>query len=921
MPEPDLLVTKFTLPPVRSVLLHRSHLLSVLDQSCSVPLTLLLASAGFGKTTLLSAWASQSASQIAWLSLDDQDNDPTRFWTYVIGALRKAGAPVGEATLAMLHSLQPPQLTSALTALINDLAALAQDTVLILDDYHLLRELAIHESLQFFLHHLPPCLHLSLSSRVDPQLPLARLRARGQVVEIREPDLRLSSEEVAKFLTQVMGLSLSAEDIQRLETRTEGWLAGLQLAALSLQRHKSGAVFLNAFSGSHHFILDYVQEEILDALPEAQQRFLLQTSVLESMNADLCQALTGEQASQQMLEALERAHLFLVSLDEERCWYRFHSLFREVLLARLQATQPEQVFRLHRKAALWYQHQEWPHEAISHASASQDALFMAELLESYTERLFLQGELQTLLGWIKLLPQEVLRVYPRLITSYILAFNLLFPFPYQQKEEREHVYQLLQEVERLVQSEDQSTLPQTERNLLHHRIKLLKIWDMGIRALSDGDVEQLNSLAALMQHLSFEDDAVWRQHSFGSLAMASRLAGNFPPMVAALQESRKNTWKEQHRSQEVHILWALVVALIALGQLSQAYASSETLRQLIKRLEVPIPLAAYPDLFHAQLAYEWNQLEMAKNAALVAIEKTAPLHYMDILISAYEVLVRVCIAQGDLNGAEQGMREMQDVSKSTGTLLFRSLVESLWVRLWLAQGNLSQAIDWAEHIPYREQLLLYSHENASLALARVYLAERRYSQALQLLTTLHNAASHVARIGSMISILALQVAVFQASGALQEARDVLFHLLPLAEPEGYIRVFLEAGDPMGQALQAWLSAATLSREGISPALVSYVQMLLAAFACNLQHEARGKANPLALISPLSQMISPLAEPLTPREQEVLHLLAQGASNHDIANQLVVSLRTVKKHVGNLLLKLEAQNRTHAVARARELSLL
>ncbi len=311
------------------------------------------------------------------------------------------------------------------------------------------------------------------------------------MIEIREPELRVSREEAAEFLIQVMGLSLPAEDIHLLGTRTEGWLAGLQLAALSLKRHKGGAASLKAFAGSHRFLFDYVQEEILDALPETQQRFLLQTAVLERMNADLCQALTGEQASQQMLEVLERAHLFLVPLDEERRWYRFHSLFREVLLARLQATHPEQVCQLHQKAALWYQQQEWPHEAIAHASASQDAPFMAVLLENYTERLFLQGELQTLLSWIKRLPQEVLRVHPRLVTSYILVFHLLFPFPHQQQEERAYGYQLLQEVERLVQSEDQRTLPQTERDLLQHRIKLLKLWDMGARALADGDVDQL----------------------------------------------------------------------------------------------------------------------------------------------------------------------------------------------------------------------------------------------------------------------------------------------------------------------------------------------------------------------------------------------------------------------------------------------
>ena len=436
MPEPHLLVTKFTVPPVRSIRLAREQLIAVLDQSRSFPLILLSASAGFGKTTLLSAWASHSASQVAWLSLDEQDNDPARFWAYIIAALRHSGSRLpagGEAALAMLQSPQPSLLTGVLTSLINELAALRQEIALILDDYHLISEQTIHESLQFLLDHLPPCLRLLLASRGDPPLALSRLRARGQVVEIRDTDLRLSGEEAASFLTQVMGLALSEEDMRRLETRTEGWIAGLQLAALSMRRHTDVSAFIQAFTGSHRLILDYVQEEILEPLPQAQQRFLLHTSVLDRMNADVCRALTGEQASQQMLESLERANLFLIPLDEERRWYRLHTLFREVLLARLQATQPEQLSRLHREAALWFQHQEWPHEAIPHALATRDFLFVAELLEGYVERLYLQGELQTLLAWIKRLPEEVLRAHPRLATSYILAFHMLSPFPYQQQ--------------------------------------------------------------------------------------------------------------------------------------------------------------------------------------------------------------------------------------------------------------------------------------------------------------------------------------------------------------------------------------------------------------------------------------------------------------------------------------------------------
>jgi LuxR family maltose regulon positive regulatory protein len=932
MPEPDLLVTKFTIPPLRAQLLPREQLIAILNQSRLVPLILLSASAGFGKTTLLSAWASQSSSQIAWLSLDDQDNDPTRFWVYVIAALRHSGSrlsAVGEAALAMLQSPQPPLLTGALTSLINELAALEQETVLILDDYHMISKQAIHESLQFLLEHLPSCLHLLLASRVDPQLPLARLRARGQVVEIRDTDLRLSGEEAASFLTQVMGLALSEEDTRRLERRTEGWIAGLQLAALSMRRHADVSAFLQAFTGSHRLILDYVQEEILEPLPQGQQRFLLQTSVLDRMNAEICQALTGEPASQTILEELERANLFLIPLDEERRWYRFHTLFREVLLARLQATQPEQVVRLHREAALWYQHQGWPHEAIPHALATQDAVFVAELLEGCVERLSRQGELQTLLAWIKLLPLEVLRAHPRLATSYILAFNVLFPFSHQQQEERAYLHQLQEGVERLVQSEDQTTHTLAEGDRLHHRLMILKAWNLVAEALSDGNVEQLSSLAEQMQHLLPEDDTMWQLQSLAPFGMAWRMAGNFPPMVIALQESRKSTWMTQNRYLEAQILWGLIVALIALGQLRQAHDHCQELQQLVDRLGGPLPVAAYPDLFQAQLAYAWNQLGTAKSAAEIAIEKTVPLQYMDILMGAYEVLVRVCMAQGDLTGAEQAVREMERVYQSAGIPLFRSWIESLWVHLWLVQGHLTQAIDWAEHTFYRQEVLFYSRENAYLALVRVYLAQQRYPQALQWLTALLSSAEQVARVGSIISILALQVAVLQASSATQEALRVLLRLLALAEPEGYIRPFLDAGEPMHQALQALLTTQHVQQDipPVPPALASFASTVLAAFACEqrqiVQQEVIppfSKALPPAS-SPSSQAAQQLLEPLTLRELEVLHLLAQGASNQEIARQLVVSLATAKKHVASILSKLGAENRTQAIAHARSLSLL
>jgi LuxR family maltose regulon positive regulatory protein len=907
------LATKLIAPQLPSTLVNRERLLTELNVTPAHRLVLLSASAGFGKTTLLSAWVRQCKSLVAWLALDGQDDDPIRFWAYVIAALRKAGLPVGEAMLALLQAPQRLELAGALTTLINELTALERETVLILDDYHVIREQTIHESLQFLLDHLPACLHLCIASRIDPPLALSRLRGRGQLVEIRDTDLRLRDEETARFLTQVMKLALSQEDIQHLETRTEGWIAGLQLVALSLRRHADVPDFIRTFTGSQRFIFDYVQEEILASLPELQQRFLLETAVLDRMNAAVCQALTGREDAQQVLEALERANLFLVPLDEERNWYRFHSLFREVLLAHLQAVQPGRVAHLHRAAAIWYQQQGWVHEAISHALAAQDFSFVAFLLETNVEHLYLQGELKTLLTWLKQVPEDVLCEHPRLATSYILAFNMMFPFAHQQLSERASLQRLMG---RLVQSTYQEVLAPPERDRLRKRIAILKSWELIAGALSDGNVEQLASVVQRMQRLSLDDDIMWKLQHGGCLTIALRLAGNFSPMVAAIQEIKAMSWAAQQFALESQLLWGLVAAQIALGQLRQASDHRQELRQLVDRLGRPLPVAAYPDFFQAQLAYEWNDLDMAKRAALKAIEQTAPLQYMDILMGAYEVLVRVCIVQGDLRGAEQAVHELERLHQSYEIPLFRPWIASTRVYLWLAQGKLARAVDWAERANYRHDVLAYPREREYLALVHIYLANRQYPQALHWLNALLSSAELVARMGSVIAILALQVAALQAAGNGEEARRVLQRLLTLTEPEGYVRVFLDAGKPMQQALQALL---LVKQNNIAAGHISYIHTLLDAFASGQGAETMEKRIPPA--TPPINASLPLPEALTSREQEVLHLLAQGASNQEIARQLVVSLATAKKHVANILSKLGAENRTQAIAHARSLSLL
>jgi LuxR family maltose regulon positive regulatory protein len=897
--EPDLLVTKFTIPPVRSMLLARSHLFQVLEQSRSIPLTLLSASAGFGKTTLLSAWARESTSQVAWLTLDEQDNDPTRFWTYVLAALRKAGTPLGEAVEALLHAPQSSLLTSALTALINDLATLAQDTALILDDYQVISEPAIHASLRFVLDRLPPSLHLCLSSRVDPQLPLARLRAKGQVVEIREPELRLRDEEATGFLKEVMGLSLSTEEIARLAQRTEGWVAGLQLAALALRRHTDTSTFLQAFTGSHRFLLDYVQEEILEPLPEAQHRFLLQTSVLDRMNAELCQRLSGEPASQQMLESLERAHLFLVPLDEERRWYRFHMLFREVLLARLQAREPEQVAHLHREAALWYAARGLLHEAIPHALEAGDFASAADLLERWILPQHWRNEYHLLRRWAEHLPEEVLHARPGLSFTYVTAVVLTSP----------RGPRTLERVEAPLRQAEEGFRARGDRGGLGAALAARAVLTAQQGALTQAFVLAQQALDVLP-----EDERQWRGHALCLVGWEAALAGELTRAQSLLRQGLALYERAETLPGTQFALAELGDVCLAQGELHlaaryfrQVLASSEEQR-VLAQLQLTLQTGERETYYErmaryglAQLAYEWNDLDAAERELGEAL--SGPAEWRHIVTGGVLLQVRLLLARG---AAEQAREALADLAVQASRPEVLRELEMCQAYLALAVGDLVAAQRWAASAaPETASLALARREEEVLLLARVRLAEGQAEAALGVLARWRQEARTGERQRSALQLLVLEALAQQAGGAGQQAKATLRQALALARPEGYQRLFLDEGQVIASLLH------TLLPELREEALSAYVRTLLRA---SRPAQAKSEVLPAGLAPGL-------LAPLTSRERRVLQLLAEGASNKEIATALVVSLATAKKHVGSLLSKLGAENRTQAVARARSLSLL
>jgi LuxR family transcriptional regulator, maltose regulon positive regulatory protein len=885
---------------MRASLLRREHLLAQLDQSYQVPLTLLSASAGFGKTTLLACWARQSTSRVAWLSLDSLDNDPLRFWTAVIAALRTCEPSVGEAAFALLQAPQPPALSAILTELLNDLAAYSKDMALILDDYHVVEDQTIHSSFVFLLEHLPTPFHVLLSSRIDPPLALSRWRARGQMIEIRDSDLRLNEVETASFLRRTMGLQLEKDHVLQLQSRTEGWIAGLQLAALSLSRRADPAAWISTFSGSHRFILDYVQEEILTRQPPAHQQFLLQTAVLTRLTASLCQAVTGEPASQGILETLERANLFLVPLDEERQWYRFHALFREALLARLQITQSEQVALLHRRAASWYKAQGLLDEAIAHALSAEDFVFAADLIERFINPQSWRNEYQTLRGWLARLPKELLRVRPEL--SFMYAQAMIFTSPRGPR-----TLELVEESLRLAEQGYRTTSNQARLGAVLSQRSLLVSYQ--------GDYTQAIALAKQALTLLPEHDHQWLAHCFGFLGIEAFLVGQMTRARQFFQQTLACYEIAGSLPGMEATLALLGEVCLGRGELVQAthyyhraLACSDEREELV-RLQLTLETGAR-ELFYEQRAhyglagvlYEQNRLAEAEQYLNQALSQ-GQFIWLHILIPGLLLQVRLKTACGEIPQVQESLSGLAaQVQRS------EMLREIRLCQAWLAlhMGDLAHVQQWAaSYAQETESLSCIRREEEVLLLARLRIAEHQPQAALDMLAPWKQEARAQERRHSELQILILEVLAHETSGAHEQAVQTLLETVIKARPDGYQRLFLDEGEVMETLLKALVPDL---REQV---LASYVDTLLRTFA-----STSTKPDTRLAISP-----SLLLEPLTPQEQRVLLLMAEGASNQQIANQLVISVATARKHVSNILGKLGVQNRTQAIVRAQEYSLL
>jgi len=868
-------------------------------------LLLVCAPAGFGKTSLLADWARRGQRPVAWLSLDEGDNDPARFWRHVVAALGRARPGIAEQVAPLLGPPAPASFEGLVTALINQLATQPDQVLLVLDDYHLIEAPPVHGSLGFLLEHRPPGLHLVLTSRVDPPFGLARLRARGQLAELRDADLRFTAEEAAALLREAVGPDLPDGAVAALTARTEGWVAGLQLAGLSLRGQADVAGFVASFSGSHRYVLDYLAEEVLERQPEPLRGFLLATSVLERLSGELCDAVTGRTDSQRLLEGIERANLFLVSLDEVRGWWRYHQLFADLLRVRLQQQRPDRVLALHRAAASWHEEHGLVDDAVRHAVAAGEMSWAARLIEQYFDALFLPGEGATVRRWLAMLPAELVWSRPRLCLAQ--TFMALVG------GDMEAIEPPLDAAERaFAVAADEPFEPSVGRaaSLLANlpaAIAVDRAWLAYLRGDAEGTVAFASRALAELGEDEWMLDSAARWH----LAVAEWLRGRLAEAERALSSSTARWRAAGERYLAVRGCHHLGLVQRAQGRLDAALGTYQQALEMTAPLGQPaLPSAGIARVGMAEVAYQRNELDTALEHVTEGIARCRQLVYTPPLATGLATLAWIRQVQGDLAGSLEAIDEAEGVAPSRGVATLLNPAPALRARLLLARGDLAAAVRWTEQRGLgADDDPSYPHEPEYLVLARVLLAQDRPDHALGLLGRLHAAARAQGRLGSLIEIQALRALALAGGGDEAAAVAVLAEALTLACPQGYVRVFADEGAPMGALLGRLVAAQRTAQSAAGGVPLDCLARLLRAF--DATHAGRGGA----------AAVPGLVEQLTDRELQVLGLLAAGRSNQRIAGELVVSLDTVKKHVGRVLDKLGAANRTEAVARARELGLL
>jgi len=862
--------------------------------------------------------------RFSWLSLDEADSAPVRFLTYLLAALEQIDDRIG---LDLQNTLRQPRapstpapgknhwLLQAMTSLINDLArsTAEQPIVLVLDDYHCICDPPVHEAIDLLLDRQPPHLHLVIATRQDPPLSLSRLRARGQMTEIRQRDLCFDAQETARFLQHAAGLDLAASDIAVLEERTEGWVAGLQLAALSIRgRDAQDITHLRAFSGRQAFVLDYLTDEVLQRQPEPIRRFLLETCILERMCGPLCDAVRAETeptGSQAILESLDHSNLFLVSLDDERQWYRYHRLFRDLLRARLHevSTKSEKdwIPGLHRRAAAWYREQNLPADAVHHALLAQDYAQAADIVEQAIQRVSVWSQINTttFMDWYGALPEDVVQTRPRL---QLIASRVFYVTRQPSKTER-----ILQQIVDYIQ--DRPDCPDAGEIL--DRVAA----DRASFAAVRGDVRQAIALSHQILERLPSENIPMHIRLYSILGLAHERAGDLDSAEQAFGEAIAAARTLEMDFAAVPLVCNQAEIHFLRGQLRQAAETCTRAVQMGTVDGTPHSVTGYAEIEQAKILYEQNDLQDAASHAATGIERLAQGGTPDSFGNAHTVLARIRQAQGDTQDALTAIETAILAAQDSGMHRLIHLTRAYRARIWLAQNKLQQAARWADE--YRQVgETAYLREVEDLTLVRVLLAQGNAAEALSLLDELLAPAEDAGRFGHVLEIEVQRALALEAIGDRTLALDALAHALHLAAPEGYVRIFIDGGRPMGELLMA------VARGPSHAPPHTDADTLTTTFHVDMGHVrtllAALSEAPTAGTGPSSAPgRQPLAEPLTERELEVLCLLAEGLTNPEIGQRLYISRPTVKTHTQSIYSKLNVHTRREAVEQARALGIL
>ena len=902
-----LLATKLFAPPLHPTLIRRPRLLKSLDRALRCKLTIISAPAGSGKSTLISEWKTTRAEDcLTWVTLDSTDNDPTQFWSYVVGALATCYPGIGEAMTGLLNASPPVASEALVTNLINTFIACSngREMILVLDDYHAIEKETIHHALTFLLDHLPPRLHLIIATRVDPALPLARLRIRGQLTELH--DLCFTTEEAFEFLHDGMGIELTMADANRLVEQTEGWIAGLQVAALVLREHPDIPSFLQTLTGEHRYVLDFLAKEVLERQPEEIQMFLLLTSPLKSFSAGLCDAITGRDDSYAVLAQLDASNLFLIALDQERHWYRYHALFRDFLYSVLLRKHPEKIDMLHRRASLWYERQGMIAEAIDHALAGIDNGRAAILIERIARTLWLQGEWKIILNWIERLPEE--NIYPEL--GLFHAWALIANSQLRVAEKR------LDAVENGLRPPAQAIAVSRRKHPFYpaHAVIELSVLRATIARIREDAPRTIALSLQALKHITAEDDLL-QSIIFLNLGHAYRLQGQIDKAIEAFSRSIMH-------GQEIQNIHTLLLARSSLAELyiskgalyEAAQLLDETIQFATRHRAQQLPLMSLIYIKKGELLYEWNSLGEAAQSIERGIEigkqyQSATIRYV---VRGYLALARLAQVQGDEGGVQKNLTLAEQLIQRPGHASIQSQIVATQIRLPLTVSRVAAASRWAAGSDLTiEDTLVVQQERDYLTLARILLAQRKTGPALRLLERLRQFAESNGRAGSVIEISLLEAMAHQAQRQKRHALSRLCQALALAEPGGYLRIFLDEGGALLPIINGLMDGRKEKRaaENVPEAYLSRLLPYL------------GQAYPFSSLQQEPQLVQRSQRiELSEREREVLDYLVAGLTNQTIAQIMMVEVSTVKTHLKHIYRKLNVDNRLQAVAAARNVEM-